>query len=66
MNDILEDYVTEDELASQLKLNERTLQRWRQQRVGPPPTFMGKRIMYHVPSFKAWLKSRELKMVRSK
>ena len=63
---LLDDYLTEDELAKELDLAPRTLQRWRRQRTGPPVTFIGRVPYYRVEGVRVWLLEREMKMARSK
>jgi hypothetical protein len=61
---LLDGYVTETELARELKRSERTLIRWRVKREGPPVTFVGRTPMYRLDSAIAWLKSRETRGIR--
>jgi hypothetical protein len=56
---ILEDYLTESELATQLGRRVRTLARWRALDEGPPVTRIGREILYRKSSVKAWLEGRE-------
>jgi helix-turn-helix protein len=56
---ILAGYLTEPELAAQLKKSRRALQDWRQRRVGPPWTQLGNTILYSEASVRAWLKTLE-------
>jgi hypothetical protein len=63
---VLAGYVPEAELARQLKTTPRTLQRWRKQRIGPPAVQLGRDWYYCIENFRAWLATRELKMVREK
>ena len=63
---ILEDYVDRAELARQLGRTERTVARWEQERIGPPVTRLGRRVLYFIPSVQEWLRSREAKMVRER
>jgi hypothetical protein len=44
---------------------QRTVQRWRRARVGPPVTFLGKTPLYHKHSAREWLRSREQRPVRT-
>jgi hypothetical protein len=60
---LLEDYLTEPELAKELKKSERTVQRWRKKRVGPPYTLNGETVLYHIESAKTWLKAGEINPV---
>jgi hypothetical protein len=54
---ILEDYVTEQELAAQLGRKPSTLERWRRLRVGPPFVRNGKTPLYNIEAAQAWLAS---------
>jgi hypothetical protein len=56
---LLGDYFAENELAAELDVTVRTVQRWRADREGPPATFIGSRPVYNKASARAWLKSRE-------
>jgi hypothetical protein len=62
---ILAGYLSEFDLAAQLKKTVRTLQSWRQQRKGPPWTQIGSTILYSEDGVRAWLKSLEQQPVRS-
>jgi hypothetical protein len=61
---LLDDYISEIELAKQLNIGLRTLREWRTKGVGPPITYLGRRPYFHKESTRAWLKSRERKMPR--
>jgi hypothetical protein len=63
---ILDEHLPRPRLASELGVNERTLQRWAKLRIGPPVTWIGRRPFYSVDSVRAWLKSREQPMVRER
>jgi len=57
---ILDGYMTPQQLADQLGVTTRTLQRWEVLRIGPPRTLASRRrIFYQVSSVAMWLKSRE-------
>jgi hypothetical protein len=62
---LLDDYLSEEELAAQLRKNVRTLQRWRKLRIGPPVTWNGRTPTYNVESARQWLRARETKMPRA-
>jgi hypothetical protein len=62
---ILAGYLSEPDLAAQLKKTVRTLQSWRQQRKGPPWTQIGCTVLYSEDGTRAWLKSLEQQPVRS-
>jgi len=53
-------HVSEVEAAEELGVSVRTLRKWRQLRVGPPWTAVGRKILYRDESRAAWLKSREV------
>ena len=56
---VLSDYFTQKEAAAELKITERTLDRWRRLREGPPITRLGRRILYRRSTLQAWLRGRE-------
>jgi hypothetical protein len=56
---LLADFLTQEEAAAELKICERTLDRWRRLREGPPITRLGRRILYRRSSLQAWLRARE-------
>jgi hypothetical protein len=53
-------YSNETETAEELNVAVRTLRKWRQLRIGPPWTEVGRQIFYNDESRAAWLKSREV------
>jgi hypothetical protein len=55
MSDLLSGYFTPDELAAELKINRRTLDRWRRLDEAPPVTRFGRQILYRKTSVAAWL-----------
>ena len=62
MNDpekLLADFPTPDEAAAELKICERTLDRWRRLDEGPPITKLGRRVLYRRSSLQAWIRTRE-------
>jgi hypothetical protein len=63
---ILAGYLSEPDLAAQLKKTVRTLQSWRQHCKGPPWTQIGCTILYSEDGTRAWLKSLEQQPVRSR
>jgi hypothetical protein len=63
---LLADYLTEKELASELKVSPRTLLNWRQQRRGPPWTAVGRKVIYRKTSSAKWLESNEHSLGRRK
>jgi hypothetical protein len=56
---LLSEYFTQAEAATELKVSERTLDRWQRLRAGPPITRLGRRILYRRSSLQAWLLARE-------
>ena len=56
---LLVDFLTQDEAATELKVCERTLDRWRALNNGPPITNLGRRILYRRANAQAWLGARE-------
>ena len=50
---------TPEQLASQLDVTVRTLQRWEVERRGPAVTKVGKKTFYRAETVTAWLESRE-------
>jgi Helix-turn-helix domain len=56
---VLSDYFTQKEAAAELKVTERTLDRWQRLREGPPITKLGRRILYRRSGLQAWLLARE-------
>lgn len=56
---LLQDYLTRDQLASELHVTTRTVARWQDQPDGIPYVEMGGRILYRRQSILAWIESRE-------
>jgi len=68
---LLADYLTEHELAAELKEktgtgSDRQLRNWRAQRIGPPWVKFGKIIIYPKNDFETWLRSQLQQPVRSR
>jgi hypothetical protein len=61
---VLGEYLTREELATELRINVRTLARWEVLRIGPPRTKVGSRTLYKRGSVVAWLAAQELKSAR--
>jgi hypothetical protein len=57
---LLADFLTPREAATELKVCERTLDRWRRLGEGPPITKLGRRTLYRRSSLQAWLRAREV------
>jgi hypothetical protein len=62
---ILAGYLSESDLAAQLKKTVRSLQSWRTKRTGPPWTKIGCNVFYSEDGVRAWLKTQEQQPVRS-
>ena len=58
---VLEGYLRREELAQQLCLSPRTIDRWEALRIGPPRISVGRTILYNIPSVQEWLLSNERK-----
>jgi hypothetical protein len=52
---ILEEFLTKEELAAELRRNPRTLDRWEALGIGPPRTHVGRKILYRRASLQKWL-----------
>ncbi|MGI8568795.1 MAG: DNA-binding protein [Methylocella sp.] len=65
MPELLEGFLTELEFAHQIGRGIRTVQRWRQLRIGPPVTKIGKSTYIRVDSAKQWLQAQERETVRA-
>jgi hypothetical protein len=57
---ILDDYLSEAQLAKELNRNPATLVRWRKKQIGPPFTMLGKSVYYRKESVLEWLKKQEV------
>jgi hypothetical protein len=60
-DDLLSDYLLPNELAAELKVQPRTLARWRVLGEAPPVTMIGRKPYFAKSSVAAWLKAREQK-----
>jgi hypothetical protein len=52
---LLDEYMSEAELAAELDKDVRTLQRWRQLRIGPPFAMNGIMPIYNIGKARQWL-----------
>lgn len=59
MASIIQDYLTRAELAADLNVCTRTIERWDRLGEGPPKTKIGNRILYRREGAAKWLRSRE-------
>jgi hypothetical protein len=57
---VLSEYMTQEELATQINKSPRTIARWRRLREGPPVTYIGRTPYYYRPSTREWLASQEV------
>ncbi|MGD1077632.1 MAG: helix-turn-helix domain-containing protein [Candidatus Sulfotelmatobacter sp.] len=59
---LLDDFLTQEQLANELNVTQRTLQRWAELRIGPPLIAIGRTTrIYKKSSVLAWLSARERK-----
>jgi excisionase family DNA binding protein len=56
---VLAEYMTPEELASELGICKRTLDRWHSGRTGPPRINVGRKPLYRRSAVAEWLRSRE-------
>ena len=56
---ILAEYMTPDQLARELGICKRTLDRWHARRSGPPRVTVGRRPLYRREAVTQWLRRRE-------
>src|SRR5580692_3957667 len=56
---LLDGYLRRDELAEQLRVSSRTIDRWQTSRCGPPRVAIGRTILYNRESVRQWLHSNE-------
>jgi hypothetical protein len=62
---ILEEFLTREELAAELRRSPRTLDRWEVLGIGPPRTHVGRQILYKRSSLLRWLAAQERQGRRS-
>jgi phage terminase Nu1 subunit (DNA packaging protein) len=56
---ILSEFLTKEQLAAELGVNLRTLDRWAVLGIGPPRTRVGRKILYRRSSVSRWLLAQE-------
>lgn len=56
---ILSEFLTKEELATELRRNPRTLDRWEVLGMGPPRTHVGRQVLYRRTSVEKWLAAQE-------
>jgi predicted DNA-binding transcriptional regulator AlpA len=61
---VLDGFLRREELAQQLDLSPRTIDRWEALRKGPPRVCVGRTVLYNVESVREWLKSQERQFSR--
>lgn len=64
-NTIADDLLTFEELAAELNVTPRTIQRWHARRKGPPRIRMGGRIYFRAGAVRAWILEQEQAEPRS-
>ena len=52
---LLTGFLTKDDLAGQLRISGRTLDRWHSLRTGPPRTLIGGKVYYETTAARAWI-----------
>jgi predicted DNA-binding transcriptional regulator AlpA len=57
---VLDGYITETDLAQQLSLSVRTLQRLAARCTGPPRIKIGRHVFYQIESVRAWMARQEV------
>lgn len=57
-------YLTKDQAAEEIGVTPRTLDRWHAERVGPPRTQLGRKILYRKAALMDWVARREQVCVR--
>jgi predicted DNA-binding transcriptional regulator AlpA len=57
---LLSGFLRREELAQQLDVSIRTLDRWHTLRIGPPRVSVGRTILYRQDAVRDWLQSQEL------
>ncbi len=56
---LLDEYLTQEEIAAELRVTPRTIMRWQQQPDGLPYTKIGARVLYRRVSALQWLQNHE-------
>jgi hypothetical protein len=56
---LLSEFLTKEELATELRRDQRTLDRWAVLGVGPPRTHVGRTVLYRRASVAKWLAAQE-------
>ena len=61
---VLDGYISDEELADDIKVSRRTLGRWDAQRTGPPRVLIGRKPYYSVESVREWIAAQERRPLR--
>lgn len=64
--DFMADWLPRDSVAARLGVSVDTLQKWEARRCGPPPTRIGRRVLYRVDSLRAWMIEQERKPLQKR
>lgn len=59
MSSLLDEYLSREELATELRVSPRTIIRWQNMPGGLPYVELGGRILYRRASVRQWIESRE-------
>jgi predicted site-specific integrase-resolvase len=62
---LLDDFMTDEQLAAELGITVRTLLRWDARGEGPPITKVGKLKLRHRPSAREWLLAKKQPRIRA-
>ncbi len=57
--ELLDGYISREQLAKELGKALRTIDRWETRRIGPPRVVIGRMILYRKETVREWLLSRE-------
>ena len=60
-NYLLDEFLFEDQFAEEVGRHPRSIERWRNQPDGLPYSWLGNRIIIHIPTARAWLLGRTRK-----
>lgn len=63
---LLSDMLDDDQLAVELGVTTRTVQRWRARRIGPPFIRIGRRILTRRDAARQWMLDREQEQPRAR
>lgn len=57
---LLADILTREQLAAELDVSVRTVDRWHNLRIGPPRIAIGKKRLYRAKAVRRWIEEREV------